>query len=210
MNLEIMIQNFILEYGLFSIFFIVALEYANFPLPSEIVLPFAGILAFEYDMNISIVIFISILGGVFGSLTNYYIGYKFGNPLLFKLKEKYPKTQTAIRESNNLMEKYDKFSVLFSRLIPLARTIISIVAGVNRMNIYQFIGYSTVGITIWNIFLITIGYIVGDNMDTIGNILSTYTKGVVIFISIGLIGIILLKKNKKEKLNDEISVDEEK
>ena len=109
MNLEILIQNFVLEYGLFSIFLIVALEYANIPLPSEIVLPFAGILSAEYDMNIFLVIFVSILGGIFGSITNYYIGYKFGNPFLFKLKEKFPKTKRAIKECRSLCLEEQRF-----------------------------------------------------------------------------------------------------
>lgn len=197
MNLEILIQNFVLEYGLFSIFLIVALEYANIPLPSEIVLPFAGILSAEYDMNILLVIIVSILGGIFGSLTNYYIGYKFGNPLLFKLKEKFPKTKRAIKESNKWMEKYNKISVMITRLVPLARTFISIVAGVNRMNIYSFTIFSSIGISIWNILLISMGYIVGDNMDKISYILSSYTKVLIVLFIILVIGFIIFRKKQK-------------
>lgn len=209
MNLEILIQNFVLEYGLFSIFLIVALEYANVPLPSEIVLPFAGILAEKYDMNIFLVVFVSILGGVFGSITNYYIGYKFGNPLLFKLKEKFPKTKRAIKESNDWMEKYNKLSVMITRLVPLARTFISIVAGVNRMSIYSFTIFSTIGISIWNILLISIGYIVGDNMDKISYILSTYTKVlIVLFIVLGVLFIIFKKNSKNKNLENELEKEE--
>ncbi len=197
MNLEILIQNFVLEYGLFSIFLIVALEYANIPLPSEIVLPFAGILSAEYDMNIFLVIFVSILGGIFGSITNYYIGYKFGNPFLFKLKEKFPKTKRAIKESNKWMEKYNKISVMITRLVPLARTFISIVAGVNRMNIYSFTIFSSIGISIWNILLISMGYIVGDNMDKISYILSSYTKVLIVLFIILVIGFIIFRKKQK-------------
>lgn len=197
MNLEILIQNFVLEYGLFSIFLIVALEYANIPLPSEIVLPFAGILSAEYDINIFLVIIVSILGGIFGSITNYYIGYKFGNPLLFKLKEKFPKTKRAIKESNKWMEKYNKISVMITRLVPLARTFISIVAGVNRMNIYSFTIFSSIGISIWNILLISMGYIVGDNMDKISYILSSYTKVLIVLFIILFIGFIIFRKKQK-------------
>lgn len=197
MSLEILIQNFVLEYGLFSIFLIVALEYANIPLPSEIVLPFAGILSAEYDINIFLVIIVSILGGIFGSITNYYIGYKFGNPLLFKLKEKFPKTKRAIKESNEWMEKYNKISVMVTRLVPIARTFISIVAGVNRMNIYSFTIFSGIGISIWNILLITIGYIVGDNMDKISYILSSYTKVLIVLFIILFIGFIIFRKKQK-------------
>lgn len=197
MDIELLIENFMLNYGLFSIFIIVALEYANFPIPSEIVLPFAGILSAQHNINIFLVIAISILSGVLGSLTNYYLGYKFGNPLLYKIKERYPKTKKAIKESNKYMEKYDKYAVMLSRLIPLARTFISIVAGITRMNVFYFIFYSTIGISIWNIFLIFIGYIIGNNMEKITIILSNYTRLVFItLIILLLIGFIIYYKNK--------------
>ncbi|MFI3210980.1 MAG: DedA family protein [Peptostreptococcaceae bacterium] len=217
MDLELIIKEFMLNYGVLSIFLIVALEYANLPLPSEIVLPFVGIMAVEYDMNIYMVIILSVVGGIVGSLTNYYIGYKYGNPLLFKLKEKYPKTQNAIRESNNIMEKYDKISVMFSRLIPLLRTMISIVAGVNKMNIYSFISYSSIGIAVWNTFLITVGYFVGDNMHKIHSILTSYTKSSIIVLLILVIFVVCiwqLKKIKKKPTDEELintnEIDEKK
>ena len=118
MEIGNIIEEFILNYGLISILIIVALEYANLPLPSEIVLPLAGILSSEYNMNVILVILVSILGGIVGSLTNYYIGYKFGNPLIYALKSKYPKTKRAIKESYRFMEKYENISVMLSRLVP--------------------------------------------------------------------------------------------
>lgn len=209
MNIEILVENFMLNYGLISIFIVVALEYANAPLPSEIVLPFAGILAFEHNINVYLVILVSVLGGVFGSLTNYYLGYKFGNPLLYKLKEKYPKTKKAIKESNKCMEKYDKYAVMISRIIPLARTFISLVAGVTRMNLYSFILFSSVGITVWNIFLIMMGYLIGNNMDKITKILSNYTSFIaVILLILFVAGIFIFYKKRKSNIL-EIAVDEE-
>lgn len=202
MELEIIIQNFILEYGLFSIFFVVLLEYANFPLPSEIVLPFTGIVASEYNMNVFLVVVVSVLGGICGSLTNYYVGYKFGNPLLFKLKEKIPKTKKAIKESNKWMEKHNKSSVMLTRLVPVARTFISIVAGVNKMNVGSFVLFSGIGITVWNSLLISLGFIVGDNMDKITYILSNYTKVIVVLLVILFVGYVLFKKSKIKNSED--------
>jgi membrane protein DedA with SNARE-associated domain len=74
MELSSLIEEFIRSYGPISIFLIVALEYANVPLPSEVVLPLVGILALEFNMNLFMVILISVLGGVFGSIINYYLG----------------------------------------------------------------------------------------------------------------------------------------
>ena len=195
MELGIVIEQFILNYGLISIFVIVALEYANLPLPSEIVLPLAGILASECNMNIILIILVSIIGGIVGSLTNYYLGYFLGNPFIYKLKRKYPKTKRAIKESYRWMEKYEKVSVMLSRLVPLARTFISIVAGVTRMRVWEFVLYSSIGISVWNTILILIGFIIGDNMEQISYILGTYSKIIAIFVVISSI-IYLMRKKK--------------
>ncbi|MCR8744874.1 DedA family protein [Romboutsia lituseburensis] len=192
MELSVFVENLIRDYGLISIFVIVALEYANAPLPSEIVLPFAGILSLKFGMNLPSVIFISILGGILGSIINYYLGYKIGNPLIDFLKRKYPKTKKSIKTSYKWITKYDKISVMISRLVPLARTFISIVAGVTKMNIVAFMLYSTIGISIWNTILISMGYIVGNNMILIGNILSKYS--IFIGIIIVMISGYLIKK----------------
>lgn len=203
MELGIIIEEFILNYGIISIFIIVALEYANLPLPSEIVLPLAGILASEYNMNIILVILASIIGGIVGSLTNYYLGYCFGNPLIYKLKRKYPKTKRAIKESYRWMEKYEKISVMLSRLVPIARTFISIVAGVTRMGVWDFILYSSVGISLWNTTLILIGFVIGDNMNQISYILGTYSKAIAILLAISFIIYLVLKKKHVNRNNKE-------
>ncbi len=201
MDIQVLIKEFILNYGLISIFLIVALEYANFPLPSEIVLPFVGILSHQYNINLVLAIIISILGGIFGSLINYYIGYKYGNPLIFKLKERFPKSKKAIKESYRWMDKYENMSVMYSRVIPLARTVISLIAGITKMNITKFVMFSLVGITTWNTALIMIGYIVGDNMHKIEVILGSYSK---IIIAVGLLCVIvfLISKKNKNNIND--------
>ena len=200
MELSSLIEEFIRSYGPISIFLIVALEYANVPLPSEVILPLVGILALKFNMNLFMVILISVLGGVFGSIINYYLGYKFGNPLLYFLKSKYPKTKKAIKESYRCMTKYDKASVMLSRLVPVARTLISIVAGVTRMNVVLFTLYSAIGITVWNTFLISMGYIVGDNMDLIAKILRNYSITIAIMLAIVcVVGFVIYVKKIRAK-----------
>ena len=89
---------------------------------------------------------------------------------------------------------------MLSRLVPIARTFISIVAGVTRMSILDFTLYSTIGISLWNIILILIGYIIGDNMDKITYILGTYSKVVgVLLVAVAIIYLIIRKKKSKNK-----------
>ena len=201
MNLEIILQDFIINYGLLSIFILVALEYANFPLPSEVILPVIGMVSFGYGLNIVEVIIVSTLGGIFGSILNYYLGYYLGDPMVLWIKRKMPKSKKAIKASYHFLQKYDKISVFLSRVVPVARTVISIIAGVIRMNIASFTIYSSIGILIWNTLLIGCGYMVSDNLEIIATIISRYS------VVIGILGLILVliymykinQKNKQEQ-----------
>lgn len=200
MNLKLLIEEFIINYGLISIFIIVALEYANLPLPSELVLPLIGIFAFEYDMNFIQVLTASVLGGLSGSIINYYLGLKLGKPLIDMLATRFPSTKRSIRASYSWIKKYDKSSIMISRLIPVARTFISIIAGVIKMNIIAFIIYSTIGISLWNLILISAGYILSDKLHIIISILKKYSLFVIILIII-ILGFYILK-NKLNKKNN--------
>lgn len=200
MNLRVMIEYFIINYGLISIFIIVALEYSNIPLPSEVILPMVGILATKYNMNFIFVLIISILGGLVGCLLNYYIGIKFGKPLLDKIIKKFPTTKKSINESYRFITKYDKASVLIARIVPVARTIISIVAGVGKMNIFSFIIFSSIGIGIWNLTLIYLGYIIGDNLNLIGILIKKYSVVNLIVILILLVAYFIKKIINSKKI----------
>jgi membrane protein DedA with SNARE-associated domain len=151
-------------------------------------------------MNLILVIIASILGGLFGSIINYYLGYKFGKPLLGLIKNKYPKTKKSIKASYRWLAKYEKISVMLSRLVPLARTFISIVAGVTKMNVFEFALYSSIGIAIWNTILIFIGYILGNNMSLISTILKNYSNVLIVILGVVFVGYLIFRhKNHKVK-----------
>lgn len=197
MEFKSLVEEFIIHYGLISIFIVVALEYANLPLPSELVLPLVGIFAFKYNMNFTQVVIASILGGITGCIINYYLGYKWGKPLIEIIIGKFPKTEKSIISSYSWIKKYDKVSVMISRLLPVARTVISIVAGVIKMNILTFIIYSTIGIGIWNLTLISAGYLLGHKLHIITSILKQYSLLVGILSVIFIVVYIIKNKIRK-------------
>ncbi|SCH93664.1 MULTISPECIES: DedA family protein [unclassified Romboutsia] len=200
MDINTLVINFMNQYGLISIFIIITLEYANFPLPSEVVLPLVGIMISKGDFNFLVVLIISILAGITGSITNYLIGLKFGKSLMKYLLKKYPKIKKSMNVSVWWLNKYGKVSVMISRVIPVARTFISIPAGINKMNMYSFICYSSIGIGVWNSGLIGLGYILGDNLSEIGYIMKNYS--ILIFILILIIIVTLfLRKDRYIKNN---------
>ncbi len=185
------IFNLIDEYGVYIIFLAIFLEYACFPLPSEVILPLAG--AIGYNANISPVLMIALssIAGLLGALLCYYLGV-LGSLPFFKPNSK------EENDSISFYEKYGNWAILFGRLIPLCRTYISFIAGVKKHKVWKYILFSSIGIIIWNSILITLGYVFYDNIDIISIWYSEYK-----FIILGLICIIfiivIIKKIKKRK-----------
>lgn len=182
----------------FLIFIVIMLEYANAPLPSELVLPLSGALVIPFELNIFMVLFISVLGGIIGSLINYYLGLKFGKSIVYWTINKFPKSKKSFDASYNAFNKYQKSSVFISRLIPIARTVISIVAGTLKMNCFEFTAYSSVGIFIWNFILIIGGYAFYDNLDIVMSIISTYSLAIKLAL-LALLLFLIIKKLKERK-----------
>ena len=89
MDFNIIAKDLIQQYGLISIFLVVLLEYANFPLPSEVVLPFIGIMVAGGNINFILALIVSIIGGIVGSIINYLLGLYFGKPILKYMVKKY-------------------------------------------------------------------------------------------------------------------------
>lgn len=161
MGIENVIEYFSI-YGMWLVFLIVFLEYLNLPgLPAGIIMPAAGILIATSEWSFTYSLFVSVIAGLLGSIVLYYIGYFLGRPVVDKMYNKYPKMQGSIDKTFNYVDKYGNKGIFISRLIPVARTLISLAAGVFNINIFKFLMYSTVGITVWNFGFIFVGYIAG-------------------------------------------------
>ncbi|MEG0014188.1 MAG: DedA family protein [Cellulosilyticaceae bacterium] len=183
--------------GYMGIVFIVGLEYACFPIPSEVVLPFVGISVVAGEFTFIRALIASIIGGLLGSLICYAIGFNGGVPLLEWSSKKWPKTKKTIVVLNKWFAKYGNIAVLLTRVFPLTRTYISILAGAEKLRLGTFIGYSLVGIVAWNTLLISLGYFLGDNLALIEQIVRKYSVAVGILAVIG-IGILVLRYFKKK------------
>jgi len=183
------------EIGYIGVITIVGLEYACFPMPSEIVLPFVGFLAASGRMSYIGVLIASTIAGILGSLVCYYIGYFGGKPVLDKIGDKMPSSRKSIFAAKDTFDKYDKISVMIARVLPLARTYISIPAGIARMNVVKFIFFSSIGIIIWNTVLISLGYYLGSNWMMVEQLMEKYTIFIGILVLV-LTAIYFIKKRK--------------
>lgn len=198
MTLEQFLEVFIREYGLISMFLLVALEYANFPLPSEVVLPLIGMVGASYDIDFVTILITTTIGGTVGSLLNYWLGAKFGDGLLDYIRKKFPKTKKSLSASYNFIRKYNKSAIMLSRFVPVARTAISLVAGTVKMNVWYFILYSSIGILFWNLVLIGGGYFIGNKVLASGGIINTIVMATTVLVVVIVI-ILFIKNIKKSK-----------
>lgn len=194
------IINIISSLGYVGISLIVAIEYGCFPMPSEILLPFIGFICYKGVLKYTGTLIASIIGGILGTLFCYTLGYIGGESILNRIKIKYPNSRKSIEASENWFSKYGKLSVLLSRVFPIARTYIAIPAGIAKMDVITFVLYSSLGITLWNTLLITIGYYLGNSWSKLSSILGGYSKIFKLLLAVVIVFIIakkLLKKRNK-------------
>jgi membrane protein DedA with SNARE-associated domain len=147
----------------FSVGLLMAIESTFIPLPSEVVIPFAAYKAGQGDLNVFLVIIAGTFGALGGSLINYTLSYYLGRPIVYKFADsKLGKVFLLSKEKVVHAEEYfirnGRTSTFIGRLVPGIRHLISIPAGLAKMNLRDFILYTFVGAGIWNIILAIIGY----------------------------------------------------
>lgn len=141
------------------------------PIPSEIIMPFAGFVTEQGELNFFGVIAAGTTGSVLGTIPFYYIGRKIGKERLKQWADKHGRwlmlSSHDIERANNWFERHDAAAVFFCRLVPGIRTLISVPAGIERMNFGYFIFLSTIGTTLWVSLLTYLGRILGRNYDKV-------------------------------------------
>ncbi len=188
-----LLTSFFQKYGLFGLCLMILLEYACFPISSEIVLPFCGAFAKSYDISFFLLIPGSVLSGLAGTSLCYFIGRIGGTRLLTSLKNRFPKTRKGIEASEKKMESFGALAVCFGRVIPLCRTYIAFIAGSVKQPYSQFLSYSLFGITVWNCILIGLGYLFKSNWNEVQRYYEEY-KTLLIGTAVLLALVFVLRK----------------
>lgn len=194
--MEKWIIHFMEQYGYFGIAWLIFLENVFPPIPSEIILTFGGFMTTKTDLTFVGVVITSTIGSVIGAIALYGIGIWIGENKLYKLVQKYGKflrvTTEDLTKTFKWFERYGYWTIFFCRFIPLIRSLISIPAGITRMNIWIFIIFTTIGTLLWNIVLIYLGQTVGGNWHVIVNYMDIYSK--IIYVLLLLLVIYILFK----------------
>ncbi len=163
------IVELITRSGYLGIVLLMGIESACIPLPSEVIMPFAGYLVFKGTLVLWIVVLAGAVGCVLGSLLAYAVGAWGGRPLV----ERYGKYVLISRRDLDLADRWFRerggIIIFVGRLLPVIRTFIAFPAGVARMPIWRFCLYTFLGSLIWCALLAWIGVKLGEHWDTLGN-----------------------------------------
>lgn len=191
-------QNFLEEiinqFGYAAIVVLIAVENIFPPIPSEVILTFSGFMTAATDMTVTGVIIASTAGSVGGAVVLYYLGSILGAERMKRIVMKYGKwlrlTTDDVDKSYGWFNKYGSWTVFFCRFIPLIRSLISIPAGMSRMNMLKFLVLTTIGTFIWNTVLVNLGASVGENWEDIVAVMDVYSN--IAYAVIAVLGIAFL------------------
>jgi len=174
---------FINQCSYIGIFLLMTLESMIAPIPSELVMPFAGFLIFTGHFDPVAVVVASTLGSIVGSLLSYGLGM-LGEPVVLRYGRYLLLNPHHLEWTKNFFERHGGKTIFISRFIPVVRHLISLPAGLARMSLIPFILYTAAGATLWNGFLTYLGVRLRENWW----IIQRYTHILDYFVVAGLIG----------------------
>lgn len=181
------------ELGYLGIFLVMLAESIFPPIPSELIIPFAGYAAANGDLNLFGVLGAATVGAVIGMLPWYYAGRLFGLERVRYLADRFGRLMAFNADEIDMavgwFRRFGPIIVLFGRLIPLIRTLISIPAGLSRMPLPVFLLASTTGALIWNTFLTMAGYLLHEHYEVIEVVLDPLS-----YVVLGLVVVLYLLK----------------
>jgi alkaline phosphatase len=199
--MDLWIKEFIEQYGYWGVFLLIALENIFPPIPSEVILTFGGYMTVQTNLTVQGVIASSTVGSVFGAVILYQLGVVLNVNKLEVVVERYGRflrlTKEDLYRADAWFDKYGIWTVFFCRFIPLIRSLISIPAGMAKMNFWLFISFTTLGTILWNTLLINLGARVGENWEVIGERMDQYSNYLYLIFAILLIVIIGWKRKRR-------------
>jgi len=205
--IQSVIDWYMVNLNYFTIGLLMAIESSFIPFPSEVVIPFAAYKAAQGGLNVFGVVIAGTIGAIIGALFNYYLALYLGRPLVHRLADsKIGKmlllSKDKVQHAEDYFIKHGNSSTFIGRLVPAVRQLISIPAGLSRMNIRNFILYTTAGAGIWNIILAVIGYFIYDIREKI----FPYIEYILYFLGGVFVAYLVFKalKNRKAKKNESL------
>lgn len=156
------VRDLVVNLGYPGLFILIVLESTMVPIPSLLVMPFAGYLAWRGDFSLPVILVINSTAALTGSMLSYWLGAAGGKPLLLKYGKWVFVRPKDIEKTEAYFARRGGATVLIARFLPVIRHLISIPAGIARMPLRHFLTQTFLGSTIWGGGLMVLGYVLGD------------------------------------------------
>ena len=194
------ITSFIGQLGYSGIFFLMILESALIPIPSEIIMPFSGFLSSTGRLDPFLVTLSGSLGNVVGSVLTYYLGIKAGRKVILKYGKYILFRKEHLEITENLFRRYgDKISCA-GRLLPGIRTYVSLPAGIGKTDFKKFVIYSFAGSLVWNSMLVYVGMNLGRNWKNIDKYSVYLDVAAVLSVAVFIVWFVYKTKRKSNAI----------
>lgn len=180
------IQQLIIDLGYPGLFLLIVLESTMVPIPSLLVMPFAGFLASRGDFSLPAILVVNTMAALTGSLISYWLGRAGGKPLLLKYGKYVFVRAKDIEKTEEYFARHGGKTVFIARFLPVVRHLISIPAGIAKMPILPFSALTAAGATLWGGGLMVLGYWLRENWEPVSEKMKHYdhliAAGVVVII----------------------------
>ena len=195
------IQSVVRDVGYPGVFVLITLESTLVPIPSELVMPFAGYMASQGEFSLAVILVINSVAALLGSGICYAIGVVGGKPFLVKYGKWFLVRQHDIERTEAFFAKHGRKTILIGRFLPVIRHVISVPAGIARMPLRDFFLQTFLGSTIWGGALILLGYFVGSNWEVFARTLKRVDLliGVILVLGLVALGIRFVVRRRRER-----------
>ncbi len=196
------VQGIVANLGYPGLFMLILLESTLIPIPSELVMPFAGYMASRGDFSLPVIIVINSTAALIGSGLCYWLGAAGGKPLLVKYGRYVLIRAKDLEKTETFFSKHGKATILIGRFLPVIRHIISIPAGIARMPLVPFFTQTFIGSTLWGTTLIFIGYELGARWDDVAETLKRVDVivGIVIILALAALAFRFVVRRRRERV----------
>ncbi|PKB82007.1 MAG: hypothetical protein BZY88_05325 [SAR202 cluster bacterium Io17-Chloro-G9] len=170
-----------------GVVFLMAVESASIPFPSELIMPLAGWLLIEDKGGSAWLVllagFYGALGNLLGSWVAYFVSRTWGRALLHRYGKYVLITRDEVDKAEEWFGKYGEWAVFFSRLMPVVRTFISVPAGIARMNLWKFSLYTFIGSFPWSVGLAYGGFLLGENWEDLRSVMRPFDIPILVVLA---------------------------
>lgn len=200
-QIRVIVEQIVTTLGYPGIAFVMFAENIFTPIPSELVMPFAGFLVADEKLNFIGIVIAGTFGSVVGAVVIYYIGVWTNEPVIRAFLRRYGRyvmvSEGDLDRVLTLFERYGNAIIFFGRLIPIIRSLISLPAGMNRMPLPRFLVFTTLGAGIWTTVLAAGGVFLGENWEDIMGYVDQYQKVTLVVLVLIATGFIVMRLRER-------------